>query len=87
MQVMVDEQSSTILTAGHPAVIGGTVTMETYHIGKLTNYCKHTHKLNIPILNSQLIRELCVSVCLCLDFLLFMFYVTLLPQFIGLFTL
>lgn len=62
MQVMVDEQSSTILTAGHPAAIGGTVTMETYHIGKVTNYCRYTHTLTIPILNSQLIRELCECV-------------------------
>lgn len=36
MQVMVDEQSSTILTAGHPAAVGGMVTMETWRIGKFT---------------------------------------------------
>lgn len=29
MHVIVDGQSSTILTAGHPAATGGTVTMET----------------------------------------------------------
>jgi len=29
MQVIVDEHSSTIFTAGHPAASGGTVTTET----------------------------------------------------------
>lgn len=33
MQVMVDEQSSTILTAGHPVAVGGMVTMDTWRIG------------------------------------------------------
>ena len=37
MQVIVDEQSSTIFTAGHPAATGGTVTMETWQTDRQTD--------------------------------------------------
>lgn len=44
MQVMVDEQSSTILTAGHPAAVGGMVTKEIWRTGKSRLLLLLTHK-------------------------------------------